>query len=243
MVQKKIEEKVGDEEYLNLFYERIHPYIYDIVNDQFGNYVIQKYFEIIQLNRMAVTRFFERIGNSLFSISVHPYGTRFLQRALECLTPIYAQIETESLNDILRDLIQSHIMDLILDTNGNHVFQKILALYPKDKNGFFYDELTRIAFSVAKLKQGGCIFQKAFDFATHEQKRQLVFEILKFIDLLINDEYGNFIIQQIVFIKYSEFNDKIFKFLKDNLGTLAKRKFSSNVIDKVFLFYLFIFLN
>jgi hypothetical protein len=249
MVQKKIEEKVSDKDYINSFYEKISPYIYDIVNDQFGNYVIQKYFEIIQKDKAAVTRFFERIALSLFSISVNPYGTRFFQRALECMTPIYSQIETESLNEILKDLIQSHIMDLILDTNGNHVFQKILALFPKDKNDFFFDELTRISFSVAKLKQGGCIFQKAFDHASLEQKKKLVFEILKFTDLLINDEYGNFIIQQIVFLKYSEFNDKIFKYLKDNLGHLAKKKFSSNVIDKVsrkfriFFFNFIIFQN
>jgi len=240
MVQKKIEEKLTDLDYISSFYEKISPYIYEIVNDQFGNYVIQKYFEIIQKDKAAVTRFFEKLALNLFSISVNPYGTRFLQRALECMTPIYSLIETEKLNDILKDLIESHIMDLILDTNGNHVFQKILALYPKDKSEFFYDELTRISFSVAKLKQGGCIFQKAFDHSSLEQKKKLVFEILKFTDLLINDEYGNFIIQQIVFLKNSEFNDKIFKYMKDNLGHLAKKKFSSNVIDKVRrIFYIY----
>jgi hypothetical protein len=233
LVQKKIEEKAMDRNYLDQIYEKIKSNICEIITDQFGNYVIQKYFEIIQNEKLQVLKFFEKIKNELFSISVNHYGTRFFQRALECMTPKYPLIETDELNEILKELLRNNITNLILDTNGNHVFQKILVLYPKDKNNFIYDELTKIAFNVAKLKQGGCIFQRAFDYASLEQKKQIVFEIFHHIDSLINDEYGNFIIQQIVFLKVPEFSDFILAYLKNNLFEFAKKKFSSNVIDKV----------
>ena len=57
---------------------------------------------------------------------------------------------------------------------------------------------------------------------------------------MINDEYGNFIIQQIVFMKDMEYNKIIVEFICDNILLLSQQKFSSNVIDKVFNnFYFF----
>jgi hypothetical protein len=200
---------------------------------------VQKYIEIIQNDKYLITSFFERIRPNLYEISIHHYGTRFFQRALEYLTGIYQKIETTMLNEILKELIENHIFDLILDTNGNHVFQKILLLFPKNKNQFIYDLLCKIALDVAKLKQGGCIFGRAFECASLEQRRHLVLKILSFFDDLINEEYGNFIIQQIVFLKNNEFNDLVFSSMKVNIGILSKMKFSSNVIDKVIkIFYI-----
>jgi hypothetical protein len=57
--------------------------------------------------------------------------------------------------------------------------------------------------------------------------------VLQNIDELINHEYGNFIIQQIVLLKNKEFNKIIECFIKKNIIPLSKKKFSSNVIDKV----------
>jgi hypothetical protein len=61
----------------------------------------------------------------------------------------------------------------------------------------------------------------------------LVNELLSNLDELVNHEYGNFIIQQVIFLKEVEFNLKIINFIKENFVALAKKKFASNVIDKV----------
>jgi hypothetical protein len=236
LLQKKIEEKSKDREFLAKLFFSMQDNLIEYINDQFGNYVIQKYFECVFKEAQTVKIFFERMEDHLISICLNPYGTRFFQKALELITPYYNIIETEKLNCIFKNLLVNHTMELILDTNGNHVFQKILILYPKKANGFIYEELTKSAFCISKLKQGGCIFQRALDFASNEQKHILVMEILKYLSILINDEYGNFIIQQIVYLKENEFNEVIFNFLKSNFVFLAKKKFSSNVIDKVFIF-------
>jgi hypothetical protein len=61
----------------------------------------------------------------------------------------------------------------------------------------------------------------------------IAYLLISRLDELINHEYGNFIIQQIIFLKDIEFNFEILKYVKANLNSLAKKKFSSNVIDKV----------
>ena len=55
------------------------------------------------------------------------------------------------------------------------------------------------------------------------------------LETLINDEFGNFIIQHVINLSESEYNEKIFYYVKDNFLRLSKQKYSSNVIDKCIL--------
>ena len=49
----------------------------------------------------------------------------------------------------------------------------------------------------------------------------------------MNDEYANFILQIVINMKIVEINDEIYGFLCNNILELSKKKYSSNVIDKV----------
>ena len=73
------------------------------------------------------------------------------------------------INETMKDLIVNHTNELIMDTNGNHVFQKILVIFPKRENQFIFDELVKLCIEIAKSKKGGCIFQRAFEFANPHQ--------------------------------------------------------------------------
>lgn len=172
IAQKKLEERATDFEFVQNFYNKIESNLIDIINNQFGNYVVQKYFEIIHQDNSSVSRIFEKIRFNIFEISIHQYGTRFFQKALELLISNYN--ESETTNSVLKELIEKHMMDLIVDTNGNHVFQKILLLYPKNKNQFLYDKVTNNAIAIAKVKQGGCTIQRAFDYSNTSQRVKLV---------------------------------------------------------------------
>ena len=66
-------------------------------------------------------------------------------------------------------------------------------------------------------------------------KKLLSKEITLKIKMLINDEFGNFIIQHVINLKIKEYNDHIFNHIKENLVELSKLKFASNVIDKVLI--------
>lgn len=51
---------------------------------------------------------------------------------------------------------------------------------------------------------------------------------------LINDEWGNFVIQNIIFMKNPTFTDFILDYLIKNINILSKQKISSNVLDRVY---------
>ena len=200
-----------------------------------GNYVIQKFFDIIlfQKNQNLITQFFLKIQSDLFKISVNNYGTRVFQKSLEKLdNGIYEQIETPELNNIIKNLVEKHIFALCYDKNGNHVFQKIARIFPKDRNQFIFDLLNQYAIEISKLKQGATILQNTFKYASNVQLKSLILKILSDIGALVNDEYGNYTIQLIIELKEKEYNDIIYDYLIKNCLSLSKKKFSSNVIDK-----------
>ena len=234
-IQEKLEEKKNDSEFIIKFYQNIESNLVDIINHQFGNYVIQKFFDIIlfQKNQNLITQFFLKIQSDLFKISVNNYGTRVFQKSLEKLdNGIYEQIETPELNNIIKNLVEKHIFALCYDKNGNHVFQKIARIFPKDRNQFIFDLLNQYAIEISKLKQGATILQNTFKYASNVQLKSLILKILSDIGALVNDEYGNYTIQLIIELKEKIYNDIIYDYLIKNCASLSKKKFSSNVIDK-----------
>jgi hypothetical protein len=168
LIQKKIEEKPN--EFILPLFEKMQYNFVELCTDQFGNYVVQKMVDHMYSDKPLVTRVFEVIKPSIYYLSVNQYGTRVLQRLLDYFCVNYSQVESQTSNLAMKELIVNHSYDLIMDTNGNHVFQKILAIYPKNENQFIYDELTEISIDIAKSKKGGCIFQRAFDYASPSQK-------------------------------------------------------------------------
>ena len=45
-IQNKLEKNINNIKYTEEFYENIKPYLIEIIDHQFGNYVIQKFFDV-----------------------------------------------------------------------------------------------------------------------------------------------------------------------------------------------------
>jgi hypothetical protein len=237
-LQEKLEEKKNDNNFIQQFYKCIEGNLTNVINHQFGNYVVQKLFDIFlsKNNKKMITNFFSQIKHDLIIISLHNYGTRVFQKILEKLERgKYLDIETEELDNIFKKLIEQHICDLCPDINGNHVFQKIVKIFPKDKNNFIFEKLAENAFQISKLKQGASIFENCFLIATKNQKDKVVYTIINDMTNIINDEYGNYTIQLLVSFHNEEYNKIIFDYFKKNLVLLSNQKFSSNVIDRAII--------
>ena len=66
--------------------------------------------------------------------------------------------------------------------------------------------------------------------------------IIKYTQVFILDQYGNYVVQYVIMLKDFNANDLIAsEFLKMNMITISKQKFSSNVIEKVKFIYILVF--
>ena len=233
-MEEKLESNKNNKLYINNFYQEIKPTLINIIEHQYGNYLIQKLVEILifQENKELFKNLFLVIDSRLYEISIHIYGTRFFQKTLEKLENNYNKIETDELNQVIKNLINNYLYKLCIDKNGNHVYQKIIKIFPKGKNDFLFDKLYDIALEISLLEQGVTILQTAFEYSSKEQRDKICNKIIDNIKILINDQYGNYSIQKIFSLNDEKLDERIYKYITENLFELSKLKFSSNVIDK-----------
>ena len=241
-IQKKIEEKQND--FTSKLYEQIKNNLLEIINDQYGNYVIQKLVEncdkkIISsmLRKLSYSqnidnKFFNNniILNNLYEISINRYGTRALQKMLDNLS---SSMTEEDINIILK-FCKGNVYSMIKDINGNHVIQSIIEnIKNKDYLSVIYKEMTENIVNILKTKSGSCcVFPIVLDNINDDDLDIMVNVIIDNIDKLINDENGNFSIQKII-TKLNEnvYNSRIFNYIQDKIIKLSVQKFSSNVIE------------
>ena len=233
-MEEKLEMNKTNKLYINNFYQEIKPTLINIIEHQYGNYLIQKLVEILifQENKELFKSLFLVIDPRLYEISIHIYGTRFFQKTLEKLENNYNKIETDDLDQVFKNMINNYLYKLCIDKNGNHVYQKIIKMFPKEKNDFLFDKLYDIALEISLLEQGVTIFQTAFEYSSKEQRDKICNKIIDNIKILINDQYGNYSIQKIFSLNDEKLDERIYKYITENLFELSKLKFSSNVIDK-----------
>jgi len=234
-LQSLLEEKKDDLNFLSKFFEKIKLNLPSLTKHQFGNYVIQKYFEIL-LNKnikILLKKFFLSISDNLYEISIDNYGSRFFQNSLDKLKDgKYSIIDSNEINTIFKNLIENNIMKLCNHKDGNFVFQKINKIFPKNKNNFIYESLIKHACEISQLTQGAAIMKNSIEIANEKQKEKLILKILDNIDVLINSQFGNFTLQIITDLKEYKYNKIVYDYIKNNVLDLSKKKFSSNVIDK-----------
>ena len=240
-IQDQLEQNKNDVEYIKNFLDQIKPNIISIITHQFGNYLIQKLLEILiyQENKILFTEVILLLdqNNSLYTITINNYGTRVIQKTLEKLIESgYNKIETDEINNCLKNLISKHLYDLCRDKNGNHVYQKILKVFhseTEEKNNFLYNCLADIAVDVALLQQGATIFSTAITLGSYNQKEKICSKVIENLDKLINNKYGNYSVQAIINSLKDEKKilEPIYLYISSNIVELSKQKFSSNVTD------------
>ena len=228
-IQKKIEEK--SPEFLNKLYEQMKNNLFEIMTNQYGNYVVQKFFD--NCDKKLILKMLYNLSTNpnskiLYEISINNYGTRPLQKMIENISSIMTQ---QDINMIL-NFVKGNVLNLIKDINGNRIIQCIIQnIKNKEQLSPLYKELNDNLLEIIKTKSGCCVFAKILTNITDEDLDLMVDIILANINSLINDEFGNISIKRIIKLNNEIYNNKIFELIKDNLIHLGCQKFSSNVIE------------
>lgn len=232
-LQKKLESPTESNLVRDLMYEQIQGCFLDLILDSFGNYLIQKLCEYLTLEQK--TLLIQSIYPHVFQISINQYGTRSLQKIIDT-------VDNESQIDLItKGFSQQHtsieqVVTLINDLNGNHVIQKCIFKFPPSKFDFIIDAIVEQnnIITISTHKHGCCVLQKLLSVCTLQQIFKISVKIVQFLPGLINDQFGNYIIQFLFDIKELDFYllAEIFSRLSNELCQLSCLKFSSNVVEK-----------
>ncbi len=114
----------------NQIIEKILPFIYELSDDQYGNYVIQK---IIEYSNFEIRLLmYKKIEGKIYSLSIDMYGCRVIQKLID-------SFDFSTIKQMLEE-IRNDLKECILNKNGNHVIQKFVQKLPKGE----YTEIARV---------------------------------------------------------------------------------------------------
>ena len=153
----------------------------------------------------------ESVKNKIYELTLNLYGCRVVQELISILDNQNISIVTSELKPFYDNCIQ--------DKNGNHVIQKLIEKVSlNDLSDIYLVSLNNII-KLSKHQYGCRVIQRLFKYCNEEQIKSMLSELFKDINNLIQDQYGNYVIQFIL-ENQSINNDKlspIYESLKGNV--------------------------
>ncbi|KAK4516671.1 uncharacterized protein ATC70_011648 [Mucor velutinosus] len=219
-LQTKLEESPLN---VAVIYNEIHAHFVDLMTDPFGNYLCQKLLE--RCDDTQRTSIVEVIAPGFLKICLSMHGTRAVQKLIEFLS-------TKRQIQAVIAALKPNVVALIKDLNGNHVIQKCLHKLSPEHNQFIYDTVSEHCIQVASHKHGCCVYQRCIDYATESQKVQLVNVITQHALPLVQDPFGNYVVQYVLGLDDAAYYDGLIRRFIEPIRELSVQKFSSNVIEK-----------
>lgn len=162
---------------------------------------------------------------AMVSIALNQHGTRALQKMIEF-------ISTEEQTEVIIQALSGQVVDLIQDLNGNHVIQKCLNHLKSSEAQFIFDAVGQHCVTVGTHRHGCCVLQRCIDHASGFQKVNLVRQITAHSFHLVQDPFGNYVVQYILDLNDPNFTAPMCEGFRGKITELSKQKFSSNVIEK-----------
>jgi len=239
VVQKLLE--CEGREYKQIVANELSGSIIKLVYHKNGNHVVQKMIQCLNANEISFI--VDEIIGITDSLAKHAYGSRVIHRLLEKLTRTRIQP--------LLDEITKHTVTLAKNQYGNYIIQWIIKNCVWERRKLVGKLIGRVA-ELSKEKFASNVIEQAFKKSSQDRVRALAEELLVDVSpskgrysslaLLVNDQYGNYVIQALLESSTGDFRQRLLHILRkwgeinNNYGKklLAKvRHMSSMKISKV----------
>lgn len=239
-IQQRLE--MGDPGEQQVAMDEVLPSIRRLRNDVFGNYVVQK---LLDFGSPAIKLDIRKsLEGEMLQLSLQMYGCRVVQKALEAVSE----------DDLPQMLLEFHhnVLSCIHDQNGNHVIQKCIemintrakkhdisgdvdrASFLREQIDFIVNDVLENTVSLSCHPYGCRVLQRILEHCTEEKRGVVLDEIQKCHRKLLDDQYGNYVIQHVLQFGRTSDRDSILRIIVDTgLLGLSRQKFASNVVEKL----------
>lgn len=143
------------------------------------------------------------------------------------------------------------VTPFIFDPNGNHVIQKAIQVVSNiaksaadqgnndaaanfmNQIKFIIDEVTANVEQLSQHRYGCRVVQRVIEYCPEEKKEDILKEILACHRTLIEDQYGNYVIQQALSVGSEDLLTAIIETLTedDSIFSYSMQKYASNVVE------------
>lgn len=220
-LQKQLENR--DPEHIHKIWLETSSHVIELMTDPFGNYLCQKLFEYCNDDERTVL--VQNAARDMVRIALNQHGTRALQKMIE-------HISNDDQVQLIIEALRDRVVELIQDLNGNHVIQKCLNKLSSLDAQFIFDAVGTSCIEVGTHRHGCCVLQRCIDHASGDQKILLIQRITQHAYELVQDPFGNYVVQYIIDLNETMFTEPLVQQFHGKIPQLSRHKFSSNVIEK-----------
>ncbi|KAI0479285.1 ARM repeat-containing protein [Xylariaceae sp. FL0804] len=220
-LQKQLENRAPDQ--IHMIWVETNQHVVELMTDPFGNYLCQKLLEYCSDDERTVL--IRNAAPEMVQIATNQHGTRALQKMIEFVT-------TPEHVEIIIEALRNEVVELIQDLNGNHVIQKCLNKLTSVDADFIFQAVGNHCVAVGTHRHGCCVLQRCIDHASGGQKSWLVGMITQHATRLVQDPFGNYVVQYIIDLNEPTFTEPIVEQFRGGIVELSRHKFSSNVVEK-----------
>lgn len=221
LIQEKLDHCTAEDR--DIVFSELYSDALRLMSDVFGNYVIQKLIEhgtLAQVHALC-----EKLHGNVLKLSLGTYGCRVVQKAFEFMdTPQKVQLGHE---------LEPHVLQCVRDQNANHVVQKILEQLPADEIAFVATAFEGHVSALASHCYSCRVLQRIFAYCHEEQYRPLLKELHRDSLRLMQDQYGNYVVQWVLQNGKPHDRAALIRNTKSRLLQLSRHKFASNVMEQV----------
>lgn len=219
-IQQKLETATSEEKQ-GVFDEIVPDNALQLIQDVFGNYVIQKLFEHgTQVQKTVLANAME---GHILPLSLQMYGCRVVQKAVEFVLP-------DQQASFVREL-DPHVLKCVKDANGNHVIQKLIERVSHERLGFV-NSFRGNVYDLSTHPYGCRVLQRCFEHLPEETTRPLMDELHKYMINLMQDQFGNYVVQFVLEQGKPQDRNQVITKLRGQMLNMARHKFASNVCEK-----------
>jgi hypothetical protein len=206
---------------ISAIFDALYPNLVELVCDQAANFVIQKMCEVITpAQQRQMLEFFSK---DVIGIVDHPISCRVLQRFIETTSKLNVTAVFEE--------GKRYLIHMCLSQNGNHIVQRFIELLPEK----IQEIILLLSPHVVELAIDNCgcrVVQRLFDKYDMDTLAPLVMEVLNSAPKLATNQYGNYVVQNILEARHPEHISILVKAFRGHFYEFSTHKFASNVIEK-----------
>eukprot|EP00939_MAST-03C_sp_MAST-3C-sp1_P000944 g944.t1 len=203
-------------------FEELRQHIRVLMRDVFGNYVIQKLLRHglpEHVNEIAVA-----MRSRVLDLSLDTYGCRVVQTAF--------QVVNKKMRAELAQELRPHVKRCVKNQNANHVIQKCIENVESPEKDFIIDTFVGEVYDFATHPYGCRVIQRILEYCSAmSQTKALMREIEKAATALMQDMYGNYVIQHIIQHGTKSERAALIDRVRGNMLSFSQHKFASNVVE------------
>jgi hypothetical protein len=223
----EIETKCGvksahQDPFFRLIWEEMKDQAVKLMVDNVGHFAIEKL--MVLCSSEQIMYLVQVVSVSIDSVACQKHGSFSVQVLVDRLS------SPEAIQALV-DALKPNADHMICSASGHFVILHTMKKFNEEMTRFIDEAICNNLFAIAKNRHGLRVIKKLTTCRTLNQLQMLINVVMQLAPELVEDQYGNYVIQEMLGLGCHQKNELMMSKLEGKFVYLSKQKFSSNVVE------------